>query len=150
MFICWDSGPLKEFIQYVLIKPFIWFLWTGYRYELYCVARAHQTPHCVVCFNLHNFLQQLLYKIKCFAFWVTPVDIHHLRYCCAVSEAAVHISYLQGKSWFAWLCPFAILVNPFTPESDQCQNSPAASQEMWHHIVRRTWLFIAYSDERWF
>ena len=40
-------------------------------------------------------------------------------------------------------------VNPFTPESDQCQNSPAASQEIWHHIVWRTWLFIAYSDERW-
>ena len=41
------------------------------------------------------------------------------------------------------------LVNPFTPESDQCQNSPAASQEIWHHAVWRTWLFIAYSDEKW-
>ena len=39
--------------------------------------------------------------------------------------------------------------NPFTPESDQCQNSPAASQEIWHHTVWRTWLFIAYSDEKW-
>ena len=39
--------------------------------------------------------------------------------------------------------------NPFTPESDQRQNSPAASQEMWHHIEWRTWLFIAYSDETW-
>ena len=38
---------------------------------------------------------------------------------------------------------------PFTPESDQCQNSPAASQEIWHHTVWRIWLFIAYSDERW-
>ena len=36
-----------------------------------------------------------------------------------------------------------------TPESDQCQNSPAASQEIWHHTVWRTWLFIAYSDEKW-
>ena len=42
------------------------------------------------------------------------------------------------------------LFNPFTPESDQCQISPAASQEILHHTVRRTWLFIAYSDERWF
>ena len=33
--------------------------------------------------------------------------------------------------------------------SDQCQNSPAASQEIWHHTVWRTWLFIAYSDEKW-
>ena len=40
-------------------------------------------------------------------------------------------------------------INPFTPKSDQCQNSPAASQEIWHHTVRRTWLFIAYSDEKW-
>ena len=40
-------------------------------------------------------------------------------------------------------------VNPFTPKSDQCQNSPAASQEIWHHTVWRTWLFIAYSDEKW-
>ena len=39
--------------------------------------------------------------------------------------------------------------NPFTPESDQCQNSPAASKEIWHHTVWRTWLFIAYSDEKW-
>ena len=39
--------------------------------------------------------------------------------------------------------------DPFTPESDQCQNSPAASQEIWHHTVWRTWLFIAYSDEKW-
>ena len=42
-----------------------------------------------------------------------------------------------------------LLLNPFTPESDQYQNSPAASQEIWHHIVWRTWLFIAYSDEKW-
>ena len=40
-------------------------------------------------------------------------------------------------------------INPFTSESDQCQNSPAASQEIWHHTVWRTWLFIAYSDEKW-
>ena len=38
---------------------------------------------------------------------------------------------------------------PFTPESDERQNSPAASQEIWHHTVWRTWLFIAYSDEKW-
>ena len=42
-----------------------------------------------------------------------------------------------------------LFLNPFTPESDQCQNSPAASQEIWHHTVWRTWLFIAYSDEKW-
>ena len=39
--------------------------------------------------------------------------------------------------------------NPFTPESDQRQNSPAAWQEFDIHTVWRTWLFIAYSGERW-
>ena len=33
--------------------------------------------------------------------------------------------------------------------SDQCQISPAASQEILRHTVWRTWLFIAYSGERW-
>ena len=40
-------------------------------------------------------------------------------------------------------------VNPFTPKSAQLQISPAASPEILHHTVWRTWLFIAYSDERW-
>ena len=34
-------------------------------------------------------------------------------------------------------------VNPFTPESDQCQISPPAAPEILHNTVRRTWLFIA-------
>ena len=44
---------------------------------------------------------------------------------------------------------YLLTINPFTPESDQCQNSLAASQEIWHHTVWRTWLFIAYSDVKW-
>ena len=39
-------------------------------------------------------------------------------------------------------------INPFTPKSDQCQISPGASAEILHPTVWRTWLFIAYSDER--
>ena len=38
-------------------------------------------------------------------------------------------------------------INPFTP-SDQSQISPATSPERLHHTVWRTWLFVAYSDER--
>ena len=38
----------------------------------------------------------------------------------------------------SWKC-----LNPFTPKSDQCQISPAASAEILHHAVWRTWLFIA-------
>ena len=34
--------------------------------------------------------------------------------------------------------------------NDQFQISPAASPKIWHHTVWRTWLSIAYSDERWF
>ena len=40
-------------------------------------------------------------------------------------------------------------INSGTHKSDQCQISPAASPEILHHTVRRTWLSIAYSDERW-
>ena len=40
-------------------------------------------------------------------------------------------------------------LNPFTPKSDQYQISPPASPVILHHTVWRTWLFIAYSDERW-
>ena len=42
-----------------------------------------------------------------------------------------------------------VSINPCTPKGDQCQISPAASPEISHHTVWRTWLFIAYSDERW-
>ena len=34
-------------------------------------------------------------------------------------------------------------MNPFTP------NFPAASPEILHHIVWRTWHFLAYKEERW-
>ena len=37
--------------------------------------------------------------------------------------------------------------NPFTAKSDQFQISPAASPEILHHTVWRTWLFIAYTDD---
>ena len=40
-------------------------------------------------------------------------------------------------------------INPSTPKSDQCQISPAASPEILHHTVWRTWLFTSYSDKRW-
>ena len=39
--------------------------------------------------------------------------------------------------------------NGFTSKSNQFQISPAASQQLLHHTVWRTWLFIAYSDGRW-
>ena len=40
-------------------------------------------------------------------------------------------------------------LNPFTPKSDQCQLSPVALPEIECHTVWRTWLSIAYSDERY-
>ena len=40
-------------------------------------------------------------------------------------------------------------VNPYAPKTDQFQIFPAASPEILHHTVWRTWLFIAYSGERW-
>ena len=43
---------------------------------------------------------------------------------------------LQLQSWIGSF-------NPFTPKSDQCQISPAASPEILHYTVWRTWVFIA-------
>ena len=58
----------------------------------------------------------------------------------------VHLRVLPIWGWHVfWRGSF----NPFTPESDQCHISPTASREIWHHTVWRTWLFIAYSDEKW-
>ena len=44
---------------------------------------------------------------------------------------------------------YAVLVNPFTPKSDQVQISPAASPVILHHTVWRTWFFIAYEVDKW-
>ena len=40
-------------------------------------------------------------------------------------------------------------LNPFTPNRDRFQISPAASPVILHHTVWRTRLFVTYSDERW-
>ena len=42
-----------------------------------------------------------------------------------------------------------VFLNPFTPKGDQFQISPAASPEILHHTLWRTWLFITFSDGRW-
>ena len=78
-------------------------------------------------------------------------------FCCSIPQlVTMKQSFNNNELWKNQheICmPFLYIqsfwVNPFTPKSDQCQNSPAASQEIWHHTVWRTWLFIAYSDEKW-
>ena len=62
-------------------------------------------------------------------------------------ENAVFVSTAFWKSSKA-LSVGRLCVNPFTPKRVQFQISPAASQEILHHTVWRTWLFITYSDER--
>ena len=43
-----------------------------------------------------------------------------------------------GPIWISH--KFVWRITPFTPKSDQCQISPAASPEILHHTVWRTWL----------
>ena len=75
---------------------------------------------------------------------------HERAVKCTVASNCIEARPLNLSSTDPTGCyTVSIRVNPFTPESDQCQNSPAASQEVWHHTVWRTWLFIAYSDEKW-
>ena len=53
---------------------------------------------------------------------------------------------LDGQFWCMWWNTGSLTLSL---PSDQFQISPAASPEMSHHTVWRTWLFIAYSDVRW-
>ena len=56
------------------------------------------------------------------------------------------------KWWCSWIRGSADNLKafkPFTPKRDQFQISPAASPVTLYHTVWRTWLYIAYSDERW-
>ena len=65
---------------------------------------------------------------------------------CEAAREIWHWSLSGVKGLNGWE---NLLFSPFTPQSDQCQISPAASPEILYHTVWRTWLFIAYSDERW-
>ena len=54
------------------------------------------------------------------------------------------------KLSYLWLVPiniFFCVFNPFIPKSDQCQNSLAASPEILHHTVGRTWLYTQMKDQ---
>ena len=74
-----------------------------------------------------------------------------------VSDMVVLVEPCRGYCSLIWLYSATVcgsflqrLLNPFTPKSDQFQISPAASPEISHHTVWRTWISIAFSDERWF
>ena len=76
-------------------------------------------------------------KPRYYSVWVST--------CCLTKDPWSGLRSSERSHQGIILLPF----NPFTPERDQCQISPAASPEILQHTVRRTWLFIAYSDERW-
>ena len=74
-----------------------------------------------------------------------------------VSELYVNSSRVEvNKTYFTDLTSLTgyptclVILNPFTPKSDQFQISPAASPAILHDTVWRTWLFIAYSDGKCF
>ena len=59
--------------------------------------------------------------------------------------------HLRRYPMMGWILKYGFQVGnyPFHSQGDQRQRSPPASLEISHHTVWRTWLFIAYSDERW-
>ena len=65
------------------------------------------------------------------------------------SQSLPCLGYSLTSNELKNVCSIPLYINPFTAKSDQCQISPAASLEILHHTVWRTWLFVAYSDERW-
>ena len=77
-------------------------------------------------------------------FLVTKVSYSHT--CPLLYHVRLSSVVLQRPTFYEWR---AYQINPFTPKSDQFQISPAAPPEiLHHHIVWKTWLFIAYPDER--
>ena len=84
---------------------------------------------CAICFYFSTKCDFVVMRIAriCSLTDNSPQQIRHPRLC-------------EPLSW---------RLIPFTPESDQCQISPPAPPEILHHTLRRTWLFIAYSDEKW-
>ena len=77
--------------------------------------------------------------------WYLERGIQHKQNFQNATSAKSNISLPGNFSTDLNLC-----YNPFTPKNDRCQISPAASPEILHHTVWRTWLFITYSDQRWF
>ena len=57
-------------------------------------------------------------------------------------EEEINISWRGGRR--------VAFINPSTLKTDRLQISPTASREIVHHTVWRTWLFIVFSDQRWF
>ena len=83
-------------------------------------------------------------------------ELRSERFNIHINTAPVKYQYLHEKNWICYiieiktnifsiqsghtkLAVFIISdINPFTPESDQCQISPAASASILHRIVWRT------------
>ena len=106
-----------------------------------------------------EYFKFLLYCLCCFEysqvrFLLTMDRPSHLFHAFAKSPLEAKVSWwssnLSPHPWASVMIvmPYAS-VYPFTPKSDQFRISPAASPEIWHQTVWRTWLFIAHSAERW-
>ena len=81
--------------------------------------------------------------------WSTDGQMLCRCHACQVQHRAI-FSHLSSSSTLQETIQFSgTPFNPFTPKNDQYQNFPAASPEIQHHIVWRTWLFIANQDARW-
>ena len=78
---------------------------------------------------------------KAFSSWFDQVH--------TITEPERDMDIFYQYHWLNGLQENCSRFNPLTPHSDQFQISPAASPEILHHPVWRSWLFIAYSHERW-
>ena len=77
-------------------------------------------------------------------------SLHHNTLHTHTDQGQCACVYVNSRAMISLLTVciyiFDILTLSLTPKSDQVQISPAASPEILHHTVWRTWLFIAYSD----
>ena len=94
--------------------------------------------------------------LRHFRFWVTPLFLFIISGSfvwasyenCIGLTSPYRTSAKPTRAYRTWI--YVVLEpNPFIPKSDQCQISLVASPVILHHTVWRTWLVIAYPDERW-
>ena len=122
-------------------------------FSLFCISLFSFVFHSYGCSLLLFF-----FSVFFFLFFGNPQMFQWISFPVFALVSVLREFHLYGCFLFFFFRYFVIhsssqakwlSVSTFSPKSDQFQISPAASPEILHHTVWRTWLFMAYSDERW-
>ena len=114
----------------------------NHTHELTCLTRSHGRE------NRLFSVRVVPWDHICISEIVTSGRCQWIKKVCA--SALYGLYPTAEKNHLTAISVSNVLSNkPFLPKSDRFQISPAASPEILHHTVWRTWPFIAYWDGRW-